>query len=106
MDEKILQNDEQFVEENYEENAPKKKAPLTRETKRKIFYTLMMIFPMAQFLLFYVYVNFSEILLAFQMYTESVGAIGYDITYTLDNFVYVFNYVFNTQNIPVASNST
>ena len=99
MEEKVLNNvDESGMET---EPAPKVKQPMRRETKRIIFYTLMMIFPFAQFLLFYVYVNFSEIMLAFQVYTEKTGAaIGYDITYSVENFVYVYNFVFNTDNSP------
>ncbi len=103
MDEKILQDVE--LNANETENTPKQKQPMRRETKRIVFYTLMMIFPMAQFLLFYVYVNFSEIMLAFQTYTESAGAIGYDISWSVDNFVFVFNYVFNANNIPLITNS-
>ncbi len=104
MDEQILQGEELIVEQP--ENKPKQKTPMKRETKRIVFYTLMMIFPMLQFLIFYVYVNFSEILLAFQMYAPIEGqAVGYHITYSLENFVYVFNYVFNVRNIPLITNS-
>ena len=104
MEEKVLNN---FDANGMEaEPAPKVKQPMKRETKRIIFYTLMMIFPFAQFALFYVYVNFSEIMLAFQVYAEKTGsAIGFDITYSLENFAYVYNYVFNKGNIPLITNS-
>ena len=104
MDEKVIQDVEQVVEEP--EIAPKKKAPLTREKKRIIFYTLMLIFPMAQFLLFYVYVNFYEILLAFKMFVPIEGsAVGFVETFTFDNFRYVFNFIFVSKNIPLITNS-
>ena len=108
MDEQVLNNTENTIETEglNQEPAPKAKQPLKRETKRIIFYTLMMIFPFAQFLLFYVYVNFSEILLAFQQYAPIVGQeVGYDITYTFENFKYVYAFIFNKGNIPLITNS-
>ncbi len=42
---------------------------LTRKTKRLIFYILMVSLPFAQFLLFYVYVHFNSILMAFKIDT-------------------------------------
>ena len=39
---------------------------MTRTHSRLIFYTIMLIWPMLQFFLFYWYVNFNTILLAFQ----------------------------------------
>lgn len=42
---------------------------LTRKTKRLIFYTLMVALPFAQFLLFYVYVHFNSIVMAFKIDT-------------------------------------
>ncbi len=112
MDEQILQNEEQFVEESEnlinespEEGTPKK-PPMKRETKRIIFYTLMMIFPMAQFLLFYVYINFSEIMLAFQLYAiDPNDAENYIITFSTVNFEFVFNFLFQVKNIPLVTNS-
>ena len=104
MDEQVLQDVEQMVEEP--EIAPKKKAPMTREKKRILFYTLMLIFPMAQFLLFYVYVNFYEISLAFQMHVAKENeAVGYDILLTFDNFKYAYNFIFQAKNIPLVTNS-
>lgn len=104
MDEQILQDVEQIVEEP--EITPKKKAPMTREKKRVLFYTLMLIFPMLQFLVFYVYVNFYEILLAFQEYEAIEGVANkLNVKYTLGNFKFVYNYIFNTTNIPLITNS-
>ena len=59
---------------------------MTRAKKRLIFYTLMMAWPIIQFLIFYVYLNFSSILLAFQDYSIDYGGGGYIIKYTFDNF--------------------
>lgn len=48
------------------ENLVKKTKGMTRTHSRLIFYTIMLIWPMLQFFLFYWYVNFNTILLAFQ----------------------------------------
>ncbi len=93
---------EEIVLEN---SSPKKDNRLTREKKRLIFYVLMLILPLAQFLIFYVYVNISSILLGFQKYTEKAGSIGYDITFTWDNYIYVFNFLAKPHNLPLITNS-
>ena len=74
----------------------KEKTPLKRSTKRTIFYVIMMALPILQFLIFYVYVNFSVILMAFKKYTEAENGLGYDTIFAgFQNFKAVFN-VFKT----------
>ena len=43
----------------------KQKKTYTRKQKRLVFYMLMFALPLLQFLLFYLYVNFNSIILAF-----------------------------------------
>lgn len=53
---------------------------LSRKKQKKRFIILMLAFPIAQFLVFWVYVNFNSILLAFQMEMDG------EIIYTFQNF--------------------
>ena len=55
----------------------KKENNFSRTKSRLIFYILMLIIPMAQMLLFYVYVNINTVILAFQRITENPNGIGY-----------------------------
>ena len=57
---------------------PPKKATLANiKRNRLLFYVIFMIFPVLHFLAFYVYVNFNNILLAFQTFTETTrGYVG------------------------------
>ncbi len=48
-----------------------------RESKRLIFYTVLIAIPSIQFFFFYVYANFNSILLAFQKYSQIPGTTGY-----------------------------
>ncbi|MBR6737591.1 MAG: sugar ABC transporter permease [Clostridia bacterium] len=67
---------------------------LTRKTKRLIFYTLMIAIPFINFLVFYVYVNIDSILMAFQRYQyKTNGEMGFDVSFTLDNFRVVYEYI-------------
>ncbi len=45
----------------------------TKRKKDAIFYTLILVFPMLQFLLYYVVVNFNSFLMAFQKYDNTLG---------------------------------
>lgn len=75
--------------ENTNTNAEKK--ILTRSKKRLIFYILMVVFPVLQFAIFYIYTNFNVILMAFQKYSVAADGLGYDMKYVfLDNFSSVF----------------
>ena len=58
-----------------------------RKNKRLFFYAVVLAFPILQFLVFYVYVNFNTLILAFQKYENASGAVGYNVTFAgLDNF--------------------
>lgn len=71
------------------------KRPLNREL---IFYTLLMIWPVAQFIVFYIGVNLNSIIMAFQKVSyvdpNAVGANGGATTsvFTLSNFANVFKW--------------
>lgn len=60
---------------------------LSRAKKRLIFYIIIMAYPILQFLIFYVYQNFSSIAMAFQDYAiDYEGGSGYIIKTTFANF--------------------
>lgn len=54
-----------IIEEN---NQAPKKGMASRRRKRAIFYALVMVLPLLQFAIFYVYVNFNSFLLSFQTF--------------------------------------
>jgi len=60
-----------------------------RKREKIIFYCFMMAFPILQFLVFYVFINFNSILMAFQ--TEFQGS--EPTKYGFDNFVFAWNYL-------------
>ncbi len=65
----------------------KKKIVNERKKKQMIFFYSLMILPVLQFCVFYIYVNSNMILLAFQNYKIKTDALGYDITFAgLENF--------------------
>ncbi|MBQ8294940.1 MAG: sugar ABC transporter permease [Clostridia bacterium] len=64
----------------------KKSSRRVRERNNLIFYCLMLAFPIAQFCIFYIFVNFNAILLAFQKYNPD-GTLTFG---TLDNFRRLF----------------
>ena len=47
---------------------------------RNLFFAAIVALPLLQFCIFYIYVNFESIMLAFRLYTERVDDFGYDIT--------------------------
>lgn len=62
----------------------------------KIFYALFISIPVIHFLVFYVYINFNSILLAFQEY--DLGAGGYKIDYVgFENFKTAWQHIFNAE---------
>ena len=67
-----------------------KKTPLKRKTKRNIFYFAMIFLPMLQFAIFYIYVNFNSIVLAFQNYELNENFL-FDVTFTVGNFKTVWD---------------
>lgn len=75
----------------YSENfLPKKTSLLSRDKRRLIFYILILVLPLAQFALFYIYVNFNSIIMAFQEYSGG-GEAGYQTAFTFNNFKAVFD---------------
>ena len=68
------------------------KRVLSREKKRLIFYILIVLLPLMQFSLFYIYVNLDMFLMAFRVYSlKGAGQIGYTHRWTLlENFQKVF----------------
>lgn len=67
---------------------------MPRNTKRLIFYICVTALPVLQFLIFYIYVNFNSILLAFKTYTPNTGDLGYTITFAgVKNFTAAFNFL-------------
>lgn len=70
----------------------KKKTPLKKKTKQRIFIILMLAYPVLQFLLFFGYVNFDTILLTFQKFSWSEGKYIYS---GFDNYGMFFDRVFN-----------
>jgi hypothetical protein len=50
-----------------------------RDRSRNLFFAAVVALPLLQFCIFYIYVNFESILLAFRLYTERVDDFGYDI---------------------------
>ncbi len=76
-----------FNEVNNEE---KVKLPMSRDKKRLIFYTILMIYPVVHLSIFYVYANISALAMAFQKYSEGTTT-QYQIDFVfLDNFKRIF----------------
>ena len=72
--------------DEFNNNEEKVRLPLSREKKRLIFYTLLMIYPVIHLSIFYVYANISALAMAFQKYSEGT-ATQYQIDFVfLDNF--------------------
>ncbi len=76
-------------------NQPKaKRQILSREKKRLIFYILMLIFPMLNFAVFYVYVNLDMFKLAVTHYELDPTGIGYISSFVwFDNFAFVIDFM-------------
>ena len=73
------------------QQATKKRGMTERRRKELIAYCVFLVYPILQFIVFYIIVNFNSILLSFQKYdldTSKFNFVG------LDNFKYVFNDVF------------
>ena len=67
----------------------------------KIFYGVMMAWPLLQFVIFYLVVNFNSILLAFQKIDVATNT----TTFTLVNFSTAFRALFKTELVPAFKNS-
>lgn len=76
----------------------KSKRVYTRKQKRLVFYTLMFALPILQLLLFYIYVNFNSIILAFTNSVPKQVGYGYDISFTWEHFSTALNYFFGSES--------
>lgn len=67
------------------------------ERSKKFFYWGMMALPLLQFALFYFYVNFTSVLLAFQKYSPNEGELGYAIELVgFNNFATAWKVIVNS----------
>lgn len=81
---------------------PKQKKMLTRRTKRAIFYTLLVIFPMFQWCVMYVGVHINTFVLAFQSYNPET----YDMMFAgFKNFQDAWYYMFAPERTYLWKNS-
>ena len=71
----------------------------TRKQKRMTFYILMFALPLLQFLIFYLYVNFNSIIIAFQKRLDG------KVSFTSDNFKVAFDYFFSSKGGEMMWNS-
>ena len=71
-----------------------------KDKKKLLFYICGVAFPVLQFVVFYVFVNFNSILMAFQKYDRLTNS----YSFTLENFSAVWNSIFNnsTDSLGVA----
>lgn len=72
----------------------------TKRRNQKIFYTCLLIYPVAQFLIFYVFVNINSILLAFQTYDVDTATFYYT---GFNNFIDVVYDLFNDVEMKTAT---
>ena len=75
----------------------KPKKVLKRETKRKIFFTCVVAFPLMHFALFYVYVHFEMITMAFKKYELVYGQGVVEKWFGFGNFEHVFSVIFHPE---------
>ena len=69
------------------ENGGNKKRINYRKRKRMLFFAALVIFPIIQFSICYIYVNFNSFVLAFQHYDYKKVGLGFEITFAgFDNF--------------------
>ena len=76
----------------------------TRKQRRMVFYTLMFALPILQFLLFYLYVNFNSIIMAFQEKVEK-ETIGYETSFTWKHMESAFKFFKDEECWKMLSNS-
>ena len=88
----ILENEDVVLAEtNVEPEMPKQKKMLTRRAKRAIFYILLMILPMIQWVTMYIGVHTNTITLAFQKYLPETASLGFA---GFENFKHAWDYIF------------
>ena len=73
-------------------NAGVKKRINSRQIRRNIFFACLVILPVIQFCICYIYVNINSFVLAFQDYSIKIGGGGYVVKFAyLNNFKEAFN---------------
>lgn len=75
------------------------KRVFTRKQKRMTFYILMFALPLLQFLIFYIYVNFNSIIIAFQKQVDG------NVSFTSKNFKTASDYFFSSKGAEMMWNS-
>ena len=79
----------------------------TAKRKKLIFYTLLLIFPVVQFLIFYVLVNFNSILLAFQEFNSETATFNFlSANELFSNFTEVIDDLFNDIEMRTATSNS
>lgn len=81
---------------DFEQQTSVKLNVMSREKKRLLFYALIMAYPLLQVAVFYVYQNFSSILLAFQKHNVDYVEGVYTVTTTFENFGLAWNRFINS----------
>ncbi len=82
------------------------KKRMSRTTKRLIFSLLMVGLPIVQFLIFYIYVNFNSILMAFQEYSANLDGLGYIVKFAgFANFEKAGAVIFSEYGASMVKNS-
>ena len=71
-----------------------RKKSLSRNKKRLIFYIAVITLPLIQFAIFYIYVNFNSIIMAFSTYTDE--GLGYQQSFGWNHFIANMKTVFDT----------
>ncbi len=84
-------------------NKPKVKSKIFKSKADVGFYVATMAWPLLQFVVFYLVVNFNSILMAFQ-HIQSTQE-GYLVSYTFDNFAIAFDMLFKADLVPAFKNS-
>lgn len=69
-----------------------------REKKRLLFYIAMFAIPLLQFAIFYLYVNFNSIIIAFQKFVANEDSLGYTAQFVgFDNFKVAWEKMFSPE---------
>ena len=82
------------------------KKTLKRNTKRNLFFGVMIIVPLIIFIIFYGTINVNSLMLAFRKYEAVEGQVGYKISFAgLENFKIVFKMLSYGENWKMVTNS-
>lgn len=82
------------------------KKTLKRNTKRNLFFGVMIIVPLIIFIIFYGTINVNSLMLAFRKYEAVEGQVGYKISFAgFENFAIVFKMLSYGENWKMVTNS-